>query len=76
MFASKKMRLGGSYIISPVRSLDYKSCHYGITIAFLFVVSSDKQVIVKSYLQLDKKSLNSIREIKRKLVLLSMQKTS
>ena len=76
MFASKKMRFDESHIKSlaqsRVRSYDHGFFDYGITIAFLFGISSDKQVIVKSYLQLDKKPLNLIGETIRKAVLLLM----
>ena len=43
-----------------VRSNNHRFCDHGITIAFFFGVSSDKQVIVISYLQLSKKPLNLI----------------
>ena len=65
------MRFGGSHIrshiksharsltrshtISYARSHDHRFYDHGVTIAFLFGVSFDKQVIVKNYLQLDKK---------------------
>ena len=39
------------------RSHDHQSRDHGITIAFFFGMSSDKQVIVKNYLQIDKKNL-------------------
>ena len=40
---------------SYTRSHHHKSCDHGVTIAFFFGVSSNKQVIVKNYLQLGKK---------------------
>ena len=70
MFASKKMRFNGSYIKSRARSYarsharlyNHRSYNYGVTIAFLFGISFDKRVIVKSYLQLGKKPFNLIRK--------------
>ena len=55
---------------SRVESHDHKSHDHGVTIAFFFDVSFDKQVIVKSYLQLGKKPLNPTREKGEKPVLL------
>ena len=52
-----------------VGSHDHGACGYGVTIDFLFALSSDKQVIVKSYLQLDKKPPNPTRERGEKPVL-------
>ena len=49
--------VGGSCVRLRARSHDLGSCDYGITIAFPFGVSFNKQVIVKNYLQLDKKLL-------------------
>ena len=69
------MRLGGSHVKSGARSYHYRSCDYSITIAFLFSVSSNKQVIVKSYLQLGKKPLNFMGKTRRKQVFLLIQKT-
>ena len=61
-----KMRFSELYIRSRFKSnarlLNYKSCDHKFTIIFFFGVSSDKQVIVKSYLQLGKKPFNSIRK--------------
>ena len=37
--------VGGSRVRSRVRSNDHRSRDHGVTIAFLFGVSSDKQVI-------------------------------
>ena len=54
------------YIISHVslyvRSHDPRSRDHGVTNAFIFGISFDKQVIVKSYLPLNKKSLYPIGE--------------
>ena len=55
-----KDNVGRSCVRSRARSHDYISHDHGITIAFFFGVSSDKQIIVISYLQLGKKSLNLI----------------
>ena len=66
MFTSKKMKLGRSHVRSHAGSHDYRSYDHGIKITFFFGVNSDKQVIVKSYLQLNKKSLNFIRETRGK----------
>ena len=39
-----KDNVGGSRVKSYVKSYDPKSCDYGVTIAFFFGVSSDKQL--------------------------------
>ena len=54
------MSLGRSYVRSLARSHDRRSCDHGVTIAFFFGVSSNKQAIGISYLQLGKKPLNLI----------------
>ena len=46
---------------SRVRSHDHRSRDHGIIIAFFFGISSDKQIIVISYLQLGQKPPNLIR---------------
>ena len=52
---------------SHARLYDHRSCDCVVTIAFLLGVSFDKRVIViKRYLQLDKKPLNLIGD-KRKI---------
>ena len=76
------MRFGESYIRLYARSYgrsnarlhDYRSYDYSIIIAFFFGVSSDKRVIVKSYLQLGKKPFNPIKETRRKPVLFNNTK--
>ena len=87
------MRFGGLYIRLYARShaksharsnaksytrlYNHRSYDHGVTIAFLFGMSSKKLVIVKSYFQLGKKKpLNPMGGQKEKPVLLSMQKTS
>ena len=65
--------VGNSRIRSHSRLHNLESCDHDIIIAFFFGVSFNKQVIVKSYLQLVKKPLNPIRETREKLVLLLMQ---
>ena len=62
--------VGGSRVRSRARSHDYRSCDHGITIAFVFGVSFNKQVIVKNKLELDKKPPNPIGERRRKPMLL------
>ena len=57
-----KNDVGGSHVRSRARLHNPGSCDPGVTIAFLFGISSDKQVIVKSYLQLGEKLLNPTRE--------------
>ena len=52
--------VGGLRVRSHARSNDPGSRDHDVTIAFFFSMSSDKQVIVISYLQLGKKSLNLI----------------
>ena len=42
-----KNDVGGSRIRSRARSHDFRSHDHGVTIAFLFGVISDKQIIVK-----------------------------
>ena len=54
--------VGASYNRLHARSHNHKFCNYSITIAFFFSVSSNKKVIVKSYLQLDKKPPNLIEK--------------
>ena len=54
--------VGKSRVGSRARSHDPRSYYYGVTIAFLFGMSSDKQIIVKSYLQLGKKLSNPTGE--------------
>ena len=44
------------------KSHDHKSCDHTVTIAFLLGVSSNKRIIVKSYLELGKKPPNSTGE--------------
>ena len=51
-----------SHARSHARSYNYRFCDQSVTITFFIGVSSDKQVIIKSYLQLGKKPLNSIEE--------------
>ena len=62
--------VGGSRIKlrarSRIRSNDYRSCDHGVIIAFLFGVSCDKQVIVKSYLQLGEKTFKPYKRKARK----------
>ena len=71
-----KNDVDGSRIRSRPRSYNPGSCNHGVTIVFLFGVSFDKQMIVKSYLELAKKLLNLIGETREKPVLLSIQRTS
>ena len=72
--------VGGSRVRSRarsrVRSHDHRSRDHGITIAFFFGVSSDKQVILKNPLQLGKKPPNLIGEKARKTSASLMQKIS
>ena len=42
-----KDNFGRSHVESRARSHDSESCDHGVTIAFFFGVSSDKQIIVK-----------------------------
>ena len=69
-----KDNVGGSRVRSHTRSRagshDHRFHDYGVTIAFFFDMSSDKQVILKNYLQLSKNPPNPIRERGRKPVLL------
>ena len=58
--------VGGLRVKSHTRLHNFGSYNYSVTIAFFFGISSNKQVIVKSYLQLGKKPPNSIREEGRK----------
>ena len=60
------MRLSGSHAKSCTRLHNNRVCDHGVTIAFFFDISSDKQIIVKSYLQLGKKFLNPMEETRGK----------
>ena len=62
--------VGRSRVRPRTRSHDPRSRDHAVTIAFFFGVSSDKQVIVKSYLQLGENPLNPIGEKGGKSVLL------
>ena len=52
--------VGRLRVKSRARSHNHRSHDHGVIIAFLFGVSSNKQVIVISYLQLGKNPLNLI----------------
>ena len=56
------MRFGRSRVRLYAKSYNYKSYDHGVTITFLFSMSFDKQIIVKSYLQLGEKSPNPVEE--------------
>ena len=70
MFASRKIMLvdhvlrsyAKLYTRSHTRLHDHRFCNHGVTIAFFFDMSFNKQVIVKNHLQLGKKSLKLMRE--------------
>ena len=66
--------MGGSSVRSCARSrvelYDHMSRDHGIIIAFFFGISSNKRVIVKSYLQFGKKPSNPTEERGAKPVLL------
>ena len=66
----QKNDVNGLRVGSRIGSYDYRSCDHGITIVFFFGVSSNKQIVIKSYLQLDKKPSNPTRERRKKPVLL------
>ena len=52
------MRFGELHVRSHARSNNHRSCDHSVTIAFFFDVNLNKQLIVKSYLQLGKKPFN------------------